>query len=128
MHVHNCCSLFTLPQLRREFRLIADISGRAASLMCSWPDWKKQIVQFSKAESTTRPVLRKLLLEYEEVVEVDIPAGKCHTHNSVQQYACMFVYTDHSDSIVLNLLLKLLYPRGPPKDCVFLKVFEVSNA
>ena len=68
------CVLIFL-QLRREFRAIAKVDGRAASLMSSWPDWVGQLVQFSKAEAATRPVIRKLLLEYEADAGMDNPTG-----------------------------------------------------
>ena len=62
-------------QLRREFRAIADIDGRATSLMSSWPDWVEQLVQLSKAEAATHPVIRKLYLEYEAGAGMDNPTG-----------------------------------------------------
>lgn len=68
------CVLIFL-QLRREFRAIAEIDGRATSLMSSWPDWVERLVQFSKAEAATRPVIRKLLLEYETGAGMDNPTG-----------------------------------------------------
>ena len=68
------CTLLLL-QLRREFRAIAAIDGRATSLMSSWPDWVERLVQFSKAEAATRPVIRKLLLEYEAGAGMDNPTG-----------------------------------------------------
>jgi len=65
------CVLIFL-QLRREFRAIAEIDVRAASLMSSWPDWWRD-VQFSKAEAATCPIIRKLLLEYEAGAGMDNP-------------------------------------------------------
>ena len=74
------CTLLLL-QLRREFRAIAEIDGRATSLMSSWPDWVERLVQLSKAEAATRPVVRKLLLEYE--------AAWCRHGQSDRFVACM---------------------------------------
>ena len=37
------------------------------------------------------------------------------------------IQTDREDSIALELLIKLLYPRGPTQGCVLIKNFEVST-
>ena len=62
-------------QLRREFHAIAEIDGRATLLMSSWPDLVEQLVQLSKAEATTCPIIRMLLLEYEAGAGMDNPTG-----------------------------------------------------
>lgn len=76
--------------------------------MSSWPDWVKRLVEFSKTEATTLPAIRKFLVDYEDDTGVDN-------------------LTDHSDAVVLELLLKLLYPRDPSKGCVFIKKFEACD-
>ena len=45
---------------------------------------------------------------------------------------CLFIqlmifYTDHCDNIVLDLLSRLLFPRGFGKNLVFIKDFKVST-
>ena len=41
--IEFCVTDSLLLQLRREFRAIADINGRATSLMSSWPDWVERL-------------------------------------------------------------------------------------
>ena len=71
------CTLISL-QLCREFRTIAEIDGRATSVMSSWPDWVERLVKFGKEEAGTRPMIRKLLLEYETGGSMDNPTGLWH--------------------------------------------------
>ena len=49
-------------QLRREFRWAAKVEGQATSLLSTWPDWKKKILELCKIEAKSRPLIRKLLL------------------------------------------------------------------
>ena len=51
-------------------------SLEAGSLMDSWPNWKDKLIQFSKLESATRPVLKKLLSDMESKDSVACPDGK----------------------------------------------------
>lgn len=62
-------------QIRREFRSVAGIDNTATSLLNYWPDWSHRIIEFSKAESTTRPAIAKLIAEYNTDVDVHNPAG-----------------------------------------------------
>lgn len=94
--------------LRREFRWVAEVDGSTSSLTSSWPDWKKQIIELSKAEGATRPSIKKLHDLYMANAEVGNP-------------------TDHSDSVTLEILIKLLYPKGPAKGCIFIKKFEACD-
>ncbi len=64
-----------LLQLRREFRAVAGIDGRATSLMSSWPTWVLQIVELSKVEATTRRGIRLLVESFKVDVEVHNPTG-----------------------------------------------------
>ncbi len=50
-----------------------------------------------------------------------------HWHHCVNVWLIWLQQTDHSDGIVLELLLKLLYPRGPTKGCVFLTLWLPSS-
>ena len=47
------------------------------------------------------------------------------TINDLQSF--LPLQTDHSDSVILEILIKLLYPKGPAKGCIFIKKFEVSK-
>ena len=73
------CVLIFL-QLRREFRAIAKVDGRAASLMSSWPDWVGQLVQFSKAEAATRPVILESFFWNTRLVQAWIILQVCGLH------------------------------------------------
>ena len=46
-------------------------------------------------------------------------------NNDLQSF--LPLQTDHSDSVILEILIKLLYPKGPVKGCIFIKKFEVSK-
>ncbi len=67
--------LHTILQLRREFRGIAGIEGRATSLMGSWPNWMLRILEFSKLEAVTRLAIRKLVQNYQADTDVENPTG-----------------------------------------------------
>ena len=58
--------------------------------------------------------------------EVENPTGLCIFHLQ-QLMTCSPLQTDHSDSVILEILIKLLYPKGPAKGCIFIKKFEVSK-
>ena len=47
------------------------------------------------------------------------------TINDLQSF--LPLQTDHSDSVILEILIKLLYSKGPAKGCIFIKKFEVSK-
>ena len=57
-----------------------------------------------------------------EVENVDFSLA---TINDLQSF--LPLQTDHSDSVILEILIKLLYPKGPAKGCIFIKKFEVSK-
>ena len=46
--------------------------------MSTWSDWTKQLVEFVRAEATTRPAIRKLLLDYNTEADMDNTAGLQH--------------------------------------------------
>lgn len=48
-------------ELCQKFRAISSLEATAGSLMNSWPEWRDKLIWFSKMESGTRPVLKKLL-------------------------------------------------------------------
>ena len=48
----------------------------ASSLMDSWPEWRDKLIQFSKLESVTRPVLKKLLSDLEAKDGIMHPDGE----------------------------------------------------
>ena len=43
-----------------------DLDYKADSLMDSWPDWCAKILEFSKVESDSRPLVKKILQRLEE--------------------------------------------------------------
>ena len=57
-----------------------------------------------------------------EVENVDFSLA---TINDLQSF--LPLQTDHSDSVILEILIKLLYSKGPAKGCIFIKKFEVSK-
>ena len=62
--------------MRREFKSVAALTTTAGSLMDSWPEWRKKLIQFAKLESATRPVLKKVLGDLESEDSVACPDGK----------------------------------------------------
>lgn len=73
-----------------------------------------------------RPLIKKLLEKLETKDEdlhhaegMIILLYKCN----IQQF---FTFVDHRDVVYLDLLVRLLYPRGLGKDVTFIKKFEVS--
>ena len=51
-----------------------DLDYKADSLMDSWPDWCAKILEFSKVESDSRPLIKKILQRLEEA-DNDCPEG-----------------------------------------------------
>lgn len=49
--------------------MVISMDGRTNSLLDSWPEWERKIVEFCKAESETRPAIKKLLQE----MDIDHP-------------------------------------------------------
>ena len=84
------------------------------SLMDGWPEWKQRLIQLSKLESKTRPNIKKLLdaLDNEDNTEYEGIA------NYYEYALCMFLI-DYADYCCVNLLLKLLFPRGHKNKEVF---------
>ena len=63
-------------QLLREFRQLTGFSGKANSLMDSWPTWEAKIIKFARIESQTRRIIKDLLDDLEKNEDesiVDIP-------------------------------------------------------
>ena len=56
--------------------MVVKLGGRTTSLLDSWLEWETKIVEFSKAESATRPAMRKILEELEaDHSDIAYPAG-----------------------------------------------------
>ncbi len=56
--------------------MVVELGGRTTSLLDSWPEWESKLLQFSKAESATRPAMRKILEELEaDHSDIAYPAG-----------------------------------------------------
>ena len=78
------------------------------SLKEEWPVWVEKLVKFAKVEAVSRPTIKKLLSEMDnsdDISEVD----------------------DFKDSFAVELLSKLLYPRGPTRNGQFIVHFKVNN-
>lgn len=50
-----------LIQLRREFQSIVSLDDRATSFLEKWPHWSEKLLKVAKLESSSCPVLQKLL-------------------------------------------------------------------
>ena len=46
------------------------------SLLDNWQEWREKIIQLSKLESSTRPLLRKVLADIDKCEELTYPEGK----------------------------------------------------
>ena len=56
--------------------MVVELGGRTTSLLDSWPEWEKKLVELSKAESATRPAIKKILEELEvDHSDIAYPAG-----------------------------------------------------
>jgi len=56
--------------------MVVKLEERPTSLLDSWLEWETKIVKFSKAESATRPAMRKILEELEaDHSDITYPAG-----------------------------------------------------
>ena len=50
----------------REFKEIVLLEYKADLLMDLWPDWCMKILEFSKVESLSHPLIKKILQKLEE--------------------------------------------------------------
>ena len=48
---------------------------KADSLMDSWPDWRMKILEYSKVESDSRPLIKKILQKLEKADSFAYPEG-----------------------------------------------------
>lgn len=96
--------------------------------MDGWIEIREKIVELSKIECSTRPYLKKLLDGLEKCEELPYPNGK-YMHEFWYRYFMFmcFLFLDARDNICLELLTRLLYPRGLGKNAVFMKKHEVVN-
>ena len=52
------------------------LEGDIHSLLDNWQEWKEKIIQLSKLESSTRPLLRKVLAGVDKCEELTYPDGQ----------------------------------------------------
>ena len=62
-------------QMRREFQAILQLECNVNSLMDTWVEWSTRIVEFSKAESSSRPYIKKKLKKLDEAENFPYPDG-----------------------------------------------------
>ena len=62
-------------QIRREFQAILQLEYNVNSLMDTWVEWSTKIVEFSKAESSSRPYIKKKLKKLDEAQNFPYPDG-----------------------------------------------------
>ena len=82
VYIHAC---FIFLQMRREFKCVICLDEAAGTLMNTWPEWRRKLILFSQLESTSRPILEKLLSALETQNTSALPDGKCalsmHAHS-----------------------------------------------
>ena len=86
---------------------------------------QERLVELSKIESSTRPYLKKILEGLEECEELPYACGKQMYNLTQVNSIYTFDFSDSRDSVYLELLIRLLYPRGMGKNAVFIKKIEV---
>lgn len=52
--------------MRREFEAITTFETSVNSLMDTWPEWCEKLLKFAKLESSTRPVIKKIIAKLED--------------------------------------------------------------
>ena len=62
-------------QIRREFQAILQLEYNVNSLMYTWVEWSTKIAEFSKAESSSRPYIKKKLKKLDETQNFPYPDG-----------------------------------------------------
>ena len=61
-------------QIQREFQAILQLEYNVNSLMYTWVEWSTKI-EFSKAESSSRPYIKKKLKKLDEAQNFPYPDG-----------------------------------------------------
>ena len=79
----------------------------------------------AKLESVTHPLIKKLLEGLKECDELLCPDGQHLLLLCTCVLLYIYIYLDGKDVICLQLLIRLLQPRGLGKNVAFLKFFEV---
>jgi len=98
------------------------MEGSVKDNMKDWSLWCGKIVELGKVEATSRPFIKKLLESIQGSIDMAKPDGK-HAQHMKNCYHVMCV--DAYDVACLELLSRLLYPRGFPKGVICIKHFEV---
>ncbi|XP_065914036.1 uncharacterized protein [Dysidea avara] len=79
--------------VQQEFKAIASMEGSAKDNMKDWSSWCSKLIELGKAESATRPFIKKLLESIRGSMDLAKP-------------------DDAHDAACLELLTRLLYPHG----------------
>ena len=103
-------------QICREFKAIVSFEEDYASLMDGWIEISEKIVELSKIECSTRPYLKKLQRNVKSFLILMV-----NMYMSFDTGVYMLPHLDARDNICLELLYRLLYPRGLGKNAVFIK-------
>lgn len=61
--------------MRREFGAVAQFEVNIDVLMRNWEEWCAKIINFSKVESASRPLIKKTLAELESIDKFACPEG-----------------------------------------------------
>ena len=101
--------------------------------MDDWPQWRDKIIELGRAESSTRPNIKKTLGNLKDSENSD-KEGMLINITTIALYAilwkfhlCILHFVEHQDANSLELLCKLLYPRGFGKSVIFIKNYEVGE-
>lgn len=92
--------------------------------MDDWPQWRSKIVELAKTESSTRPNIKKVL---QNLQESDKEGSFMYTITCIRILVSVVLYIEYQDANGLELLCKLLYPRGFGRNVIFIKNYEVST-
>lgn len=98
--------------------------------MDNWPQWRDKIIEMGNAESSTRPNIKKILGNMKDSENNDKEGTYVNNHHCMQHGRFINIcvsYIEHQDAYSLELLCKLLYPRGFGKNVIFIKNYEVSE-
>ena len=108
--------------MRREFKGVISFDDNVNSLMDSWPEWCRKLIKLSKLESSSRPLIRKILAKLDE------NSGDNSKVIIVNLY-CILLYCYYLFRCIWCLLLRpivqIAFSSWNGKNAVFVKHFEV---
>ena len=98
--------------------------------MEDWPQWRDKIIEMGKAESSTRPNIKKILGSLKDSENSDKegmlkkPCIVC-SMAGLSSFIIYIPYIEHQDACSLELLCKLLYSR--PRDFGMLYLSKIMR-